>query len=125
MTMEDNLKYSKHNEIRGKDSYDHYENYDAIEVPYTDAIPSDYEGIMGVPRSFLDKYCPEQFDIIGIDSTDFAEDLGIKPIGEEWIRMYKDSGGTGHMTANMRNLVLIVDGTPKISYARILIRKKQ
>ena len=43
-----------------------YENYDAIEVPYTDAIPSDYDGVMGVPITFLDKYCPEQFDIIGV-----------------------------------------------------------
>lgn len=66
MTMEDNLKYSKHKKIKGKPAYDHYDNYDAIEVPYTDAIPSDYEGVMGVPISFLDKYCPEQFDILGV-----------------------------------------------------------
>jgi len=65
MTMDDNLKYSKHREIKGKKSYDHYDNYDAIEVPFTDAIPSDYEGVMGVPVSFLDKYSPEQFEIIG------------------------------------------------------------
>ena len=57
MTMADNLK--------GKEAYDSYDNYDAIEVPYTDAIPSDYEGVMGVPISFLDKYCPEQFEILG------------------------------------------------------------
>ena len=80
---------------------------------------------MGVPISFLDKYCPEQFEIIGVDSTDFSEELGIAPIGEDWIKRYKQAGGTGHMTANMRNLVLTVDGMPKISYARILIRKKQ
>jgi hypothetical protein len=65
MTMEDNLRFSKHKEIRGKISYEHYDNYDAIEVPFTDAIPSDYEGVMGVPISFLDKYCPEQFEILG------------------------------------------------------------
>jgi Adenine-specific methyltransferase EcoRI len=64
MTMEDNLKFSKHKEIKGKDSYDYYENYDAIEVPFTDSIPSDYEGMMGVPITFLDKYSPEQFEII-------------------------------------------------------------
>ena len=64
MKMADNLKYSKHKEIKGKKSYDRYENYDAIEVPFTDAIPSDYDGIMGVPISFLDKYSPEQFEII-------------------------------------------------------------
>lgn len=65
MTMADFLKYSSHKEIRGKKSYDKYDNYDAIEVPYTDAIPKDYEGVMGVPVSFLDKYSPEQFEIIG------------------------------------------------------------
>ena len=66
MTMADNLKFSRHKEIRGKESYENYDNYDAIEVPYTDAIPNDYDGIMGVPITFLDKYCPEQFEIIGV-----------------------------------------------------------
>ncbi|MBF1378564.1 MAG: adenine-specific methyltransferase EcoRI family protein [Porphyromonas sp.] len=63
MTMADNLRYNK--KMKGKEAYDSYDNYDAIEVPYTDAIPSDYEGVMGVPISFLDKYCPEQFEILG------------------------------------------------------------
>lgn len=67
MTMADNFRYSKHKEIRGKTAYDRYDNYDAIEVPFTDAIPSDYDGVMGVPISFLDKYCPEQFEILGLD----------------------------------------------------------
>ena len=44
---------------------DRYDNYDAIEVPYVDAIPSDYDGVMGVPITFLDRYCPEQFEILG------------------------------------------------------------
>lgn len=65
MTMGDNLKYSKHKEVVGKKAYDYYDNYDAIEVPFTDAIPSDYQGVMGVPVSFLDKYNPEQFEIVG------------------------------------------------------------
>ncbi|MCQ2164838.1 MAG: adenine-specific methyltransferase EcoRI family protein [Bacteroidales bacterium] len=64
MTISDNVKFSRHKDLRGKE-YRHYDNYDAIEVPYTDAIPSDYEGVMGVPISFLDKFCPEQFEIIG------------------------------------------------------------
>ncbi len=63
MTMADNIKYSKHKEVRNI-GYKTYDNYDAIEVPYTDAIPSDYEGVMGVPISFLDKYCPDQFEIL-------------------------------------------------------------
>ncbi len=65
MTMAENFKHSKHKDIRGRKDYIHFENYDAIEIPYTDAIPSDYEGAMGVPLTFLDKYCPEQFEIIG------------------------------------------------------------
>ena len=66
MTMAKNLKFSKHKEVRGKKAYDKYDNYDAIEVPFTDAIPTDYDGVMGVPISFLDKYCPEQFEILGM-----------------------------------------------------------
>jgi hypothetical protein len=78
MTMSDNLKYSKHKEIKGKASYDKYDNYDAIEVPFTDAIPSDYEGVLGVPISFLDKYSPEQFEIVGATESEgkgFSEGL--------------------------------------------------
>jgi len=70
MTMKDNIKFSSHKNVKGK-NYEKYDNYDAIEVPYTDAIPSDYDGVMGVPISFLDKYSPEQFEIVGM-----AEDNG-------------------------------------------------
>ena len=72
MTMADNLKYSKHKEIKGQKSYLKYDNYKAIEVPFTDAIPSDYSGVMGVPISFLDKYSPEQFEIVGLTKTWFG-----------------------------------------------------
>ena len=75
MTMADNLKFSKHKEIKGRTGYDHYDNYDAIDVPYSDAIPSDYEGAMGVPVTFLDKYCPEQFEIIKFRKGDDDRDL--------------------------------------------------
>ena len=64
MTMVDNFKFSRHKEVRGME-YRHYDNYDAIEVPFSDAIPSDYDGVMGVPITFFDKYCPEQFEILG------------------------------------------------------------
>lgn len=64
MTMNDNIKFSSHKDIKGV-GYKKYDNFDAIEVSYTDAIPSDYDGIMGVPITFLDKYNPEQFEIIG------------------------------------------------------------
>lgn len=64
MSMADNKRFSKHKELRGG-GYRKYDNYDAIEVPYTDAIPCDYDGVMGVPISFLDKYNPDQFEILG------------------------------------------------------------
>lgn len=64
MTLEDNIRYSRHKEIKNN-GYKKYDNYDAIEVPYTDAIPSDYKGVMGVPITFLEKYNPEQFRILG------------------------------------------------------------
>jgi len=64
MTMKDNIKFSSHKKVKGKE-YQKYDNYDAIEVPFTDAIPDDYEGVMGVPITFLDKYNPDQFEIVG------------------------------------------------------------
>ena len=96
MTMADNIKFSRHKDLRGK-KYQKYDNYDAIEVPFTDAIPSDYDGVMGVPISFLDKYCPEQFEIKGLD------------------RYVEDNPNYGHrFTINERE-----------TYARILIRHRK
>ena len=64
MTMEDNLRFNKRVN-KNSNAYKSYDNYDAIEVPFTNGIPSDYKGVMGVPISFLDKYNPEQFEILG------------------------------------------------------------
>ena len=71
-TMAHNLKFNKKlkkklNEDFGVLDYPHYDNYDAIEVPLTECIPSDYDGMMGVPISFMDKYNPDQFKILGLD----------------------------------------------------------
>lgn len=70
MTMADNIKFSKHKEVRGK-KYEHYDNFDAMEVGFTDAIPSDYPELMGVPITFLDKYNPDQFEIVGSSEGDY------------------------------------------------------
>ena len=115
MTMEDNLKYSKHKEIKGKTSYYHYDNYDAIEVPYTDAIPSDYNEMMAVPLSFLDKYCPEQFEILGVTQRN-DDPYKLKKYSVEQYPNANDLNARG---------VIMVNGIPKSMYARILIRKKQ
>ena len=60
---EELLLYKKYN----TDEYPKYDNYDAIEVSKVTNIPMDYNGVMGVPITFLDKYCPEQFEIVGLD----------------------------------------------------------
>ena len=63
MTMKDNLKFSKHKALLEK-GYEKYDHYNAINIPYSDSIPIDYCGLMGVPISFLYKYNPEQFEIV-------------------------------------------------------------
>ena len=65
MTMAENKKHNSKIRKLGT-AYVKYDNYDAIEVPVTKAIPSDYDGVMGVPMTFLDHYCPEQFEILGL-----------------------------------------------------------
>ena len=74
MTMEDNLRFSRHKSLR-ENGYLKYDNYDAIEVPFVDAIPSDYVEAMGVPITFLDKYNPDQFEIIRFRHGDDGKDL--------------------------------------------------
>lgn len=78
MTSADNFKFSKHKEVRGI-GYKRYDNYDAIEIPYTDAIPRDWDSVMGVPISYLDKYNPDQFEIIGITKTWFGAAIKTYP----------------------------------------------
>ncbi len=111
MTMTDNFKFSKHKEIRGKATYDQYANYDAIDVPFTDAIPSDYAGAMGVPITFLDKYSPEQFEILGSSRT-----LGgpMSKVAEKGAYL---QGGPRFYIAND-------DGTYRRMYDRIVIRHR-
>lgn len=79
-TMEHNLKFNKKLKKKlekdyGKLEYPHYDNYDAIEVPFTECIPSDYDGVMGVPITFMDKYNPDQFDIVAFRKGEDGKDL--------------------------------------------------
>jgi hypothetical protein len=78
MTTANNIKFSKHKEVRGV-GYQTYDNFDAIEVSHADAIPSDHEGVMGVPISWLDKYNPEQFEILGSEKDWEAGKIKIYP----------------------------------------------
>lgn len=71
------FKRPKHKVFEGKTAFDRYDNFDAIEVPYVDSIPSDYDGMIGVPISFLDKYSPDQFTIVGsYNNGEHGEELG-------------------------------------------------
>ena len=120
MSTEDNIKFSKHKEVKGI-GYKKYENYDAIEIPYSDAIPSDYKGVMGVPITFLDKYCPEQFEILGMCENLDLYGLKTKVYSSEECRQryFELFGKKGTYDLNASG---VVDGY-KV-YQRILIRSK-
>ena len=115
MTMEDNIRFNK--KMKGQTTYIHYANYDAIEVPHVELIPSNYDGLMGVPLSFLDKYCPEQFEIIGQTQGDSGKELGLIPYDRS-LKKLNPSLRDGQ-------LYYMEGGIPVKPYARILIRKKQ
>ncbi len=124
MTLEDNLKFSKHKEIKGKSSYNKYENYDAIDVPFTDAIPSDYDGFMGVPITFLDKYSPDQFEIIwrgGDIEWAQKECQFFTPPSQDKAAEYKKQD----VTWRIQNPYLLIDGKAQTVYQRILIKHKK
>lgn len=131
MTMADNLRFSRHKELKGKTAYDHYDNYNAIEVPFTDAIPSDYDGVMGVPISFLDKYCPEQFEILGITKTWFGGASKVYPEQKQVDKNGKESrvtklndGAVLHHTERPSNetYYIVDDKFYTQVYARVLIK---
>ena len=115
MTMKDNIRFGRHKDIR-EEGYLHMDNYDALEVPYADAIPDDYDGYMGVPITFLDKYCPEQFEILGV--ADRGNEWGIKT--KEYT--FEDAPNANDLN---RGGVVIRNGKYEMLYKRILIRKKR
>lgn len=138
MSYEDNLKYSNHKEIKGKTAYEKYDNYDAIEVPFTDAIPSDYEGVMGVPISFLDKYCPDQFEILGATQRgchDLVPDTKKYDSYWEMTQNGKKTGSSGNKTNENANLLgndgkknYFINAEGRViqsAYQRIFIRHKK
>ena len=111
MTSKENLKFSVHKEIKARAAYDRYVNYDGIEVPYTDAIPGDHDGAMGVPITFLDKYNPDQFEILGSSMN-----LGV-PISQIAKKGTYQQGGPRFYIDNG-------DGTYRRMYDRIVIRHR-
>ena len=133
MTQEDNIKYSKHKEIKNI-GYKRYDNFDAIEVNYFDAIPSDYNGMMGVSLTYMDKYCPEQFEIVGITQSWFGmaskiypKQIQVSKTGKKTVVTKLNDGASIRLESPKEGEVnYIVDGVYYSKcYARILIRKKQ
>lgn len=125
MTLEDNKKYN--NKVKNNDvSYLKYENYNAIEVPYTNAIPSDYEGIMGVPISFLDKYSPEQFEIMGMcENEDLYEfKTKIYDANERKQAYIKKFDRKGSYDLNASGVVM-KNGLLEKVYQRVLIKHRE
>jgi hypothetical protein len=137
MSMADNIKFSKHKEVKGK-NYQKYDNYDAIEIPFTDAIPSDYDGVMGVPISFLPKYNPNQFIILGAtqrgchdnvpDTKKYDDYWEVKQNGEKT----GSSGGKTNENANLegndgkKNYFINKEGhIIQSAYQRIFIKHKK
>lgn len=91
--------------------YPKYENYDAIEVGKTKNIPFDYDGVMGVPITFLDKYCPEQFDILMLANGNAKTNVSKEVLDKLRYKPHpNDRGGVG-----------IINGQK--TYARIMIQK--
>ncbi len=107
------------------EEYPTFENDPAINVDKTSDIPEDYDGLMGVPITFLDKYSPDQFEIIGnCCDTDWLREAGFKPIGAENIKKLRSQGNMAHVTANMPTPYIITNGNIELPYARIIIKKK-
>ena len=106
--------------------YPKYANYDAIEVSKTVDIPEDWDGLMGVPDTFLDKYNPDQFEIIGnAGDTGWARTAGVQAMGVDTIARLRKQGNKAHVTANMNSLYLDQDGKIVLPYSRIIIRRKK
>jgi hypothetical protein len=101
--------------------YPQYDNYNAIEVSKTESIPCDYDGVMGVPITFLDKYNPDQFEIIGLGISNSGIECGVQPYKPEHKKYRKEIQRKGAVDGD---LYMMKNGIVEVPYARILIRKK-
>ena len=98
------------------EEYPTYANYDAIEVSKVSDIPCDYHGIMGVPTTFLEKYNPEQFEIIGLAEGDLGKELGLRPFDRKLKKL--------NQSLRDGQLFYMANGYPRKPYSRMLIRNK-
>jgi hypothetical protein len=105
-----------------KKDYIKYENYDAININKTKDIPLDYNGYMGVPITFLDKYNPDQFEIIGLGISNSGKKIGVKSYKPKHKKFRKEIQKRGAVDGD---LYMIVDGIVTVPYARVIIRNKK
>lgn len=103
-------------------NYSHYDNFDAINVDKTSDIPYDFAGVMGVPITFMDKYCPDQFDIIGLGIANLGLSIGVQPYKPEHKLYRKEVQKRGAVDGDL--YMLDETGNPVVPYARVLIRNK-
>lgn len=104
------------------EEYPTYENYNAINVNITKEIPMDYAGVMGVPITFLDKYNPDQFEIIGLGISNSGIDIGVQPYKPEHKKYRKEIQKRGAVDGD---LYMMKNGIVEVPYARILIKNKR
>lgn len=123
-----NLEVEKHKEFLtlykryNPEEYPKYENYNAINVDkYTD-IPCDFEGAIGVPVTFVDKYNPDQFEIIGLGISNSGREIGVKPYKEKHKKYRKEIQKRGAVDGD---LYMMKDGIVDVPYARIIIKNKK
>jgi hypothetical protein len=117
---EDLILYKKYT----SEEFPHYDNYDAINVDKTKDIPLDWAGAMGVPITFLDKYNPEQFEIVGQGRQDLCE--GMVCMSEKFVKDYYRDGGTGaYKEGNPLLGYYDNNGKAVIPYMRIIIKNKR
>ena len=102
--------------------YPKYDNYDAIEVSKTADIPMDYDGVMGVPLTFLEKYNPDQFEIVGLGIANLGLSAGVRPYKPEHRKYRKEVQKRGVVDGD---LYMIKDGDVVVPYARVLIKHKK
>ena len=102
-----------------EERYSHYDNYDAINVDKVADIPVDYRGVMGVPITFLDKYNPEQFEIV-----ELSRYLNHEGMSKEFVETYYKQGGKGQIKEGHPDLCYYDSkGKAVVPYMRVLIRK--
>jgi hypothetical protein len=105
-----------------EDEYSKYDNYDAINIDKTKDIPMDYKGLIGVPITFLDKYNPEQFEIIGLGISNSGIEIGVRPYKKEHKKYRKEIQKRGAVDGD---LYMIKNGIVDVPYARVIIKNKK